>query len=34
MNALDAKEQIEATIAVAPEQFGGVPSDDFYYEAK
>lgn len=34
MNALDAKEQIEATVAVAPEQFGGVPSDDFYYEAK
>ena len=35
MNALDAKEQIEATANIDLTQFGGsVPADDFYYGAE
>ena len=34
-NAVDVKDQIEATAGIDLSQFGGsVPSDDFYYEAK
>ena len=33
--ALEAREAVEATVAIDPAQFGGaVPADDFYYAAK
>ena len=35
MDAADAREQVEATAAIDPGQFGGeLPADDFYYNAE